>query len=101
MVFLLLSFCAEVTGQGLQEINLQTADSALLYIYRERKGENSMISPGIEINGEEKLLLRNGHYTYLKLDSGFYNVSVKLSNRYNGTSNLGINLTRGKSYFVE
>ena len=87
-------------AQEFKELSTPPSDSTILYIYRERKGANALISPGIEINGEERFLLKNAGYSYFKLDSGQYTVSIKLSDRYDGTSKIDLNLKGGQSYFV-
>lgn len=87
VVIFVVSACS-ATGPVYKNIDAPNDGKSALYIYRQQEFQNSVISPGIILDGKELLLMKNGGYTYVLIDEGQHTLNVLLSEKYEGDSEL-------------
>jgi len=97
---LLLAGCSAM-GPSFEPAAPPTAESSLVYIYRPSQWDLTPVSPGILIDGTERVLLKNNGYSFFYLQPGVHTFTLKLSDRYEGVAQVKMNLEAGRSYFVK
>lgn len=100
LIFILISGCS-ATGPVYKSIDVPQDGKSILHIYRPKAFQNSLISPGIVLDGNEVLLLKNGGYTYIPVAEGVHLLNVKLSDDYSGSSELKIHTKSKTKSFVK
>jgi len=77
------------------------ANSALVYIYRPSRIMIAPISPGIVIDGEERILMKNNGYSFFYLPAGKHSFALKLTDRYKGLAQVNADVQSGHTYFLK
>ncbi|GMR01219.1 MAG: hypothetical protein BMS9Abin19_0585 [Gammaproteobacteria bacterium] len=76
------------------------ADQAIVYIYRPTEMSNSLYSPGLNIDGEFKLYIKNGVNSRLSLTPGEHLFEFQADKKYSELSPLLLTLDTGTIYFI-
>ncbi len=79
---------------------LAKADQAIVYIYRPNKMTNAMYSPGLTIDGEFKLYVKNGINSQLVLAPGEHLFAFQNDNDYSELKPLSLIYKAGSTYFI-
>ncbi len=105
ILLLIISFgCAgasSASGSLFRPQSTVQAGKGTLYIYRPSSFYNKLIAPTISIDGKPLLALSNNGYTVLNLLPGVHRIETILSERYDGTSKISLNVLSGQSHYVE
>ena len=88
-IIIVISACS-ATGSIYQNIDAPSDGKSALYIYRPSVFQNSVILPAIILNDNEFILMKNGAYTSTIVNSGYHNLSILLSDRYEGNASIKI-----------
>jgi hypothetical protein len=102
-----LTFCAIFISACSAAENTKTfipetadADLAIVYLYRPVVMSNAIYSPGLYVNGELKLSIKNGQSARLTLAPGEVTFEIEPDKNYPGLTRLTLDLTAGSSYFI-
>jgi len=74
---------------------------SMIYIYRPDVFSNSLISPGLTLDGKELMLIENGGYSYFYTKPGKHTLNLKLSGDYNKADDLIITTRPNRKHFVK
>lgn len=77
-----------------------TPEQAVVYIYRPTEMANALYSPGLTINEEFRLYLKNGVISRLSFSPGDYIFGFQAEQKYSGLEPLSLKLTEGKIYYI-
>jgi hypothetical protein len=99
-VMLVISACS-ATGLVYKNIDAPSDGKSALYIYRPPVFQNSVISPGIILDGQELLLMKNGGYTYIQIEEGQHTLNVLLSEKYKGNSEIIFSTKANAKTFIK
>jgi hypothetical protein len=97
---LLLSACS-ASGPAFTPAAAPERSSALVYIYRPGRIMIAPVSPGILIDGEERILMKNNGYSFFYLPPGKHSFALLLSDRYKGLAHVNTDLQSGHTYFLK
>ncbi len=75
-------------------------DQATVYIYRPNEMSNAMYSPGLTIDGEFKLYVKNGVSSRLTLSPGEHIFEFQNDNNYSELRTLTLTYKAGAIYFI-
>jgi hypothetical protein len=76
-------------------------NSALVYIYRPGRTMIVPTSPGVLIDGEERILMKNNGYSFFYLPPGRHSFALLLSDRSEGLAHVNMDLQSGHTYFLK
>jgi len=77
-----------------------TPDQAVVYIYRPTEMANALYSPGLTVNEEFKLYLKNGVISRLSFSPGDYIFGFQAEQKYSGLAPLPLKLTKDTIYYI-
>lgn len=97
---LLLAACS-ASGPAFTAAAAPAVNSALVYIYRPSRIMIAPVSPGIVIDGEERILMKNNGYSFFYLPPGRHSFALLLSDRYKGLAHVNMDLQEGHTYFLK
>lgn len=75
-------------------------DQSVIYIYRPAEMANALYSPGLNIDGEFKLYIKNGLNSRLSLSPGTYKLEFQAEKDYSSLTPLSLTLTPGTISYV-
>lgn len=96
---LVLTGCA-ATGPNFTPYAIKEADKGLLYVYRPVRWENSAISPGVIIDGNEYAVLPHGGYMPFALSPGWHSIELKFSDRFEGQAKISVEIGLERPVFI-
>ncbi len=76
------------------------ADQAVVYIYRPITMTNALHSPGLTIDDEFKLYLKNGSNTRLSLNPGKHQFEFQPEKKYSKLTPVSFKLDAGNNYYI-
>jgi hypothetical protein len=97
---LLLAGCS-ASGPAFTPAAAPEPTSALVYIYRPNRIMVRPTSPGILIDGEERILMKNNGYSFFYLPPGIHSFALLLSDRSKGLAHVNMDLQSGHTYFLK
>ena len=95
-----MSACSSIRDVTTFTPQAANADRATVYIYRPNEMTNTLYSPGLTIDGEFKLHIKNGVNSRLTLAPGKHVFNFQNDNRYSEPNPLSLILDTGSIYFI-
>jgi len=75
-------------------------DLAIVYFYRPAVMSNAIYSPGLYVNGELKLSIKNGQTARLTLPPGEATFEIEPDKNYSGLTRLTVNIIAGTTNYI-
>lgn len=104
LVFLFCGFFLSAcnTNSNIASFTPQASDTeqATVYIYRPNQIANALYSPGLLVNDEFKLYLKNALNTRLSLEPGRYVFAFQNEKKYSGLTPLTLDLKVGSTVYI-
>ncbi len=95
-----LSACASPKKDPVFNPPQAKTDQAIVYIYRPNKMTNAMYSPGLTIDGEFRLYVKNGMNSQLRLTPGEHLFAFQNDRDYSELKPLSLIYKPGSNYFI-
>jgi hypothetical protein len=75
-------------------------NTSIVYIYRPKAMSNAIYSPGLFVNNEYKLSIKNGQHSSMTFAPGKTKFEIQPDNNYSGSRQLSLTLIAGNSYYI-
>jgi len=82
-------------------VKVDKVNQSVIYIYRQNNFSNIVISPGLLIDGVNKISIKNNSYVSFFIKPGKHNIKLELNDRYEGQKELDIQLDGREVSFYE